>query len=161
MPVRTQQSYDNQAGVERRSHYAISERGADEITGVAEFDHKGAFKFYDKKHPHGVLAYRLPDSRTTNAAESLQRGRSRKISKALKRLNFQRLNGLSIMGQASSFDAGNGQAFRIFHRTRPQLRATERKLAHMDQQPKELYLHKAAGKRSDFWHVIPLGGLAI
>jgi hypothetical protein len=162
VPTRTQRAHDNQAGVDRRPHYAISDQPTDELTIVSELgNHKGAFKFYDKKHPHGVLAWRLPDSRTTTAAESLQRGRSKKISKAIARLNFQRLNDSSILGRVQRFDPGNVQALRIFHMTGQQLRAAERKIARMDLQPAaELYLHRSYGKHADLWHVVPQGGLA-
>lgn len=160
VPVRTQRAYDNQAGVDRRAHYAVSERPADELTGSSEFEnHPGAFLFYDKKRRCNTLAWRLPDSRTTSAAVSLQRGRSKKIIKAVKRLQFQRPNDSSILGRVQSFEADNVRPLRIFHMTRPQLRATERKLARMDLQPaQELYLHRSYGKVSDLWHVVPLEG---
>lgn len=163
VPTRTQRAYDNQSGVDRRSHYAISERETDELTGMAEFeDHPGAFKFYDKKRRRLTIAWRLPDSRTTSSAESLQRGRSKKISKDVKRLNFQRENGSSILGRVECFDPGNVEVLRIFHMTGPQLRATERKIARMDLQPaRELYLHRSYGRRADLWTVVPQGGQAV
>jgi hypothetical protein len=128
---------------------------------VAEFENRAApFKFWNYKQRRWVIAWRLPDSRTASAAESLQRGRSRKIGKAIKRLTFERYNGLSILGQAPSCDAGNVQALRIFLMTRQQVRAAERELAKADQQPGELYLFKA-GVGANLWHVLPQeGGLA-
>jgi hypothetical protein len=163
VPISTQRYHDNKAGVDRRPHYAISDRPADELEGLSEFgSHKGVFKFYDKKRRRCTIAWRLPDSRTTSAAESLQRGRSKKISKAIKRLIFQRENGSFILERALSFDADNVHAWRIFHKTGVQLRATERKIARMDLQPGgDLYLHWRTGKRCDLWHPVPLEGLAI
>jgi hypothetical protein len=160
VPGRTQRYYDSQAGVDRRANYAITERPGDELAGMAEFeDRPGSFKFYDKKRRRLVCGYRLPDSRTASAAESLQRGRSKKIAKQIKRLAYKRNDGLSILGQASSYDAGRVEFVRLFNWTGQQLRAENRKLARSDkQQPKELYLIKQVGRRSDLWQPVPLGG---
>lgn len=160
VPISTQRAYDNKAGVDRRPNYAVSDRPASEVDGAAEFENKAApFKFWNVKERRWVLAWRLPDSRTASAAESLQRGRSRKIAKKLKRLTFTRYDGLSILGQASSYGAGNVQPLRLFHRTGKQVKATERKLTRADMAaPGELFLIKQAGKRADLWRAIPQGG---
>lgn len=164
VPISTQRWYDNQAGVNRKPNYALSDRPADELAGVSEFEGRPApFKFYDKRQRRAVVAWRLPDSRTASAANSLQRGRSRKINKAIKQISIKRINGLSILGQAPSYAAGEMPTLRLFHRTDRQAKATERKLAHSDlQQPSEIYLHTHEGYKADFWRVLPqLRGLTI
>jgi len=162
VPVSTQRAYDNQAGVARRpnyavSNYAVSGKGKDYLSGVAECEGRAApFKFWDRQGRRWILAWRLPDCRTASAAESGQRGRSKKINRAIKRLTCKRDNGLSYSGQAESYNAGGVQALRIFHRTDKQAKATERKLARADYRPAgELYLFRREGNTADIWHVLP------
>lgn len=158
VPISTQRAYDNQAGVTRRPNYAVSQRAADQLAGELEFgEHAAPFVFRDRQGRE-VIAWRLPDSRISHAAESLQRGRSRKINKAIKQ-NAQRLNDSSIPGRVQSFDAGGGLSLRLFHRTSKQAKSTERKLAHSDYRPPgEIYVHKSETRRVDLWRVLPQGG---
>ena len=162
VPERTQRAYDSQVGVDRRPNYSLSDRPGDNLAAVAEFeDRPGLFKYYDKKRRRWWCAWRLPDCRSTTAAESLQRGRSKKIAKQIKRLSYKRINGLSILGQAESYDAGSVATVRLFHRTGRQARAAIRKLDKTgSKQPNELYLFKQAGRSCDFWQPLPLGGIA-
>lgn len=155
VPASTQRAYDKQAGVIRRPNYAVSNRSAELLPCVVEFENRPAFKIWNSKPRRWVVAWRLPDIRTTSAAESLQRGRSRKINKAIKRLKEQQNNGLSLLGQVVSYDAGGANASRIFYTTDRQAKAARRKLIIADRQPAEGYLLTRCGRRSNLWQFLP------
>ena len=96
VPVRTQRLRDRQAGVKRQRHYSKSDLKADSLTITQEYSkHKGVFLAGNKQ-----LYWRLPDSRTTDLAQYVGRGRARKAIAKLRRL--QELNGLFRRQQALS-----------------------------------------------------------
>jgi hypothetical protein len=154
VPIGTQRRYDKDAGVERHHNYAVSIQSPDELAGIEEFgDRAGPFEFYDRRQHKVVIGWHLPDSRTTTTAETARRGRSRKINKAI-----GRYNGLFFMEQARSCFAGETPAGKIFHRTRAQAKATERKLARSDHQGLvEIYLWSPEGKKAEIWRPLPQG----
>lgn len=157
VPISTQRYHDKRASVDRHHNIVVSDLPADQLDGVKEYIHRAAFIFVDKRH-RARVAWPTADSRTTDAAESLQRGRSRKIRKALERMQSQQKSDLSKKGQVLAFSAGYAKPFRVFHMTGQQLRTTERRLAQNDvQNASELYLHHRYGKRADLWRVVPLG----
>jgi hypothetical protein len=152
VPVSTQRAYDNAANVLRRSSISISTKSPDQLPGVIEFEGRpGAFELYDRRQHKLVIAWHLPDSRISGSAISLQRGRSRKINKALRHDD-----GSSILGRAPSCFANDVPAFRLFHKTMTQAKATERKLSRSDQTPPhEIYLLSPEGKKVDLWRPLP------
>jgi hypothetical protein len=158
IPERTQRRWDRRAGVERRPNYNVSKHTADELPGVMEFtEHKGAFVFTDKSGKNPRTAWRLPDIRTATAADSLKRGRSRKINKAI--AHDETLSGLSLLGRASSYDDPHAEySGRIFHDTTAQIKNTEKKLQEgNNHRPNEIYKLQKIGDRSNLWGDHPQG----
>jgi hypothetical protein len=152
VPVSTQRAYDNAAGVRRQRNFAISDRSPDELAGVDEFEQRAApFKFYDRRRHKFFIAWHLPDTRTSSTAESMQRGRTRKINKVIKRNN-----GSFNLERAPSCSAGDMPTLRLFHDTQQQARQLMRKLSRSDQTPpREVYLRAPGGKQATFWQPLP------
>jgi hypothetical protein len=156
--VSTQRAYDKSAGVIRRSNISISDRSPDQLEGLKEFETRAApFEFYDRRKHKFVIAWHLPDSRISRTAASLQRGRSRKINKAIKRND-----GSFILERAPSCSVGDMPVLRLFHNSTKQAKQTMRKLSRSDQAPpNEVYLRAPGGKQAQFWQPLtyaPTGG---
>jgi len=157
VPVSTQREYGNIAKETRRHNYIVSELSADNLPGVLEYGgvingrkRAAPFAYKIKKTQKFVIAWRGPDSRESGAAESLQRGRTKKINKALR---AKPNNSLSKEGRAVSY--GVNQSLRLFNRTIKQVKAGERKIARADlaadDRPTDLFLHEFESRCNDFW----------
>ena len=161
VPISTQRAYDNQAGVIRKRNIAISEEPVKCLEGAKEFENRaGPFPWRDKRRRYKVLAWWLPDNRTAPGAESLQRGRTKKINKAIKHLINQRDNSLFIQEQAQSYDGEGVLPFiRIFQPSAVSARSMERKIIKADiRGPGELYFPNREYRRGHLWNTYPLGG---
>ena len=143
VPTSTQRYRENKAGVKRQAHYAQSNLKADSLPMLQDFsDHKGVFLASNKR-----IYWRLPDSRTTDQALYVGRGRMRKAIGELREL--QRQNGLLIMQRAFSDDLADSEYIRLFNLTDKQRKASERKVGRQDNTSVfEVYLKAYENKQS-------------
>lgn len=143
----TQRYRDNQAGVERERHFAQSNYRADSLAMLQDVsDHRGVFLANN-----GRLYWRLPDSRTTDRAVYVGKGRGRKAKGELR--HYQETNGLLKMQQALS-DFQDSVRVRLFCRTSKQRAESERKVDRLNLDIRDLYQHVyQSGSGSSIWDV--------
>lgn len=79
IPERDQREYERRAGVKKVRNIAFDmSRKADQLAGTLEFEKKqNAFNY------QGVLAWNMPNSRRVNGVSYANKGRNRKIQKAI------------------------------------------------------------------------------
>jgi len=143
VPVSTQRYRDRQAGVNRTRNYSRSNMRGDMLQGVKEYtQHKGVYLAGD-----GRIYWRLPNSYQVSFAMRGGKGRARKAKKIIRQLS-QNHDGLFQRQQALSFDSGQeqGEFIRLFHYTPATRKATQRKLARIDQKTDILEVYELAGQ---------------
>ena len=108
IPERTQRQYERRAGVVITRNIAFDlDRKADQLAGTLEFGHKNAFAY------KGVMAWGLPNSRQINGVNYGNKGRNRKIQKAINRSCIK--------------EARVNQVLKIYHGSVKTLKAAQRK----------------------------------
>ena len=152
VPVSTQRYRDAQAGTKRIRNYANSgiEIKPDELAMVQEeSNHKGAF-IAGNKH----LYWRLPDTRATDQAVFVGRGRARKARAKLRILQNQKALLQEQQGLTDDFE--KSEYIRLFNHTQKQLKATVKKLARStNKRVSEIYLiSHVADSGAGVWETI-------
>lgn len=164
VPAQTQRDYEAASGTLSTPNYAISSLPVDQLAGFRENVKPHAF-LMKRKGSRATIAWRLPDTRQVPfwAARRLNRGRTRKIAKALNAA----LSSDPAKTDSSSVGRVQGAgSVRIFHATFKTVRPTLRKLSrdvNPGEKPAELY-ERVPGRGStphcQLWQVVSTGASA-
>lgn len=134
----TQRRYDNQTKVIRHKNYAISNLNESHLTMEQERGmHKGLFVM-NTGHKK-VLAWRLPDARSSEVVGLIGKGMSRKVNHIL---GSYHTPGASV------------EWVRLFNQTEDQLKTTNHKLARPDyKHPHEVYSLCHKTNKTSLWEI--------